>query len=177
MPPQAGPWSLDALDGFWGLDIAPVAALLRLGAALLAGFVIGLDREIRDRPAGLRTNMMVALAACAFTLIAFSIYGRVQAADRAGGADPLRLLEAITAGVAFLAAGAILMRGEEVHGLTTGAGLWLSGALGMACGLGLFGLAALATILAIVVLTGLHFAEEAVKRRRRSGDADGSGGD
>jgi len=96
--------------------------------------------------------MLVALAAALFTMIAFQIYAEVQIPGERTIADPLRLLEAITAGVAFLAAGAIIRRGEAVTGITTGSGLWLSGALGMACGKGLYGLAFLGAVLAVIVL-------------------------
>lgn len=73
--------------------------------------------------------MLVALVAALFTIITFQIYAEVQNLDENDTADPLRLLEAITAGVAFLAAGSIFRTSNSVEGLTTGSGLWLSGAL------------------------------------------------
>lgn len=149
-----------AQRGLWTLTIAPADAVLRLGAALFAGFVLGVDREWRQRPAGLRTHMLVSLASAVFTIIAFEIFERVRALEQSATADPLRLLEAITAGVAFLAAGTIIRRSQGIEGLTTGAGLWLSGALGMACGQGLYGLAGVASVLAFVVLTILRRVED-----------------
>lgn len=128
----------DLIQQAWILQIGLGDAALRLGAALLCGGVIGIDREQQKRSAGLRTHMLVSLAAALFTIIAFQIYAEVQALDENVSADPLRLLEAITAGVAFLAAGSIFRRSDSVEGLTTGSGLWLSGALGMACGRGYF---------------------------------------
>ncbi|MBK0400144.1 MgtC/SapB family protein [Limibaculum sp. M0105] len=150
---------LSAFSFWWSLAITPVDAALRLSAALACGLVLGVDREWRQRPAGLRTHMLVALAACLFTIIAFEIYAEIRALEDNAAADPLRLLEAITAGVAFLAAGTIIRRGGGIEGLTTGAGLWLSGALGMACGREQFGLAAIALILAVLVLTVLRICE------------------
>ena len=143
---------LSAIHDAWGLRLPPGETLLRLSAALAFGALIGIDREWRRRPAGLRTHMLVALASAMFTILAFHIYGEVQSADESDTADPLRLLEAITAGVAFLAAGTIIRRDERVVGLTTGGGLWFSGAIGMACGTGLLLLAALGAALAVVVL-------------------------
>lgn len=99
---------------------------LRLVLAAAAGAAIGFERETKDRPAGLRTNMLVALAAGLFTIITFKIYHAFKGAN----ADPIRIIEAVTAGVAFLAAGTIIQGKASVHGLTTGAAMWMSGALG-----------------------------------------------
>ena len=159
------------MDRLWNLSIPLSDALVRLGAALLVGFAIGLDREWRNRPAGLRTHMMVSLAAAVFTLVAFDIDALVLERD-GGVTDPLRLLEAITAGVAFLAAGNIIRSGAGVEGLTTAAGLWLAGAMGLACGRGLFGLAALATVLAVFVLVGLRLLERPLNRGAARAEAE-----
>jgi putative Mg2+ transporter-C (MgtC) family protein len=164
------------LARLWALSIPPGDAALRLLAALAGGFLIGLDREWRDKPAGLRTHMLVSLAAALFTLVAFEIHGGVMAASPGNAvSDPLRLIEAITAGVAFLAAGNIIRRGADVEGLTTGAGLWLAGAVGLACGRAHFGLAALAVALAVIVLAAVRQVSRALSpRRSRSKEADDS---
>jgi putative Mg2+ transporter-C (MgtC) family protein len=134
-------------------------AAVKLSAAMLLGGLLGLDRELRDRPAGLRTYMLVSLAACLFALIALALLEMPAAPDGRLRFDPLRLIEATTAGVAFLAAGTILARKGRIKGLTTGAGMWLAGAIGLACGLGHGALAALATVLGLVVLTLLRLLE------------------
>lgn len=131
--------------------------LIRLGAAIVFGAVIGLDREWRKKPAGIRTHMMVALAAATFTVITMELFEAVKGAgDKA--ADPLRLVEAITAGVAFLGAGAIIQSRGNVQGITTGSGIWLAGAVGYASGAGYYVLGAIATALALVILTLLGWA-------------------
>ena len=145
---------------FWGLYIGIGDTVLRLVAALACGAAIGIEREQKQRPAGLRTHMLVALASALFTIIAFQIYLDVQAREDDVTSDPLRLLEAITAGVAFLAAGAIIRRGGGVKGLTTGGSLWLAGALGMACGQALYGLAFLGAVLALIVLAVVRIFEQ-----------------
>lgn len=148
-------------DSVWNGETSPETAALRLGAALLLTGALGFEREARGRAAGLRTHMMVGLASALFTLLSFELYAWVQEAGGRSSADPLRLLEAITAGVAFLAAGSIFRGGGSggVKGLTTGAGLWMAGAIGMACGIGALGLAALASAMALAVLLVLRWLE------------------
>ena len=130
---------------------AEVAAL-RLLAAICLGGLIGLERELNGRDAGLRTHMMVSMAACLFTVITFELLEVEVAGAENWNADPLRLIEAVTAGVAFLAAGTILTSRGRVQGLTTGAGMWLAGAIGLACGAGRIPLAIMATALALMIL-------------------------
>ncbi len=144
---------------WWNAEISPGSAAFRLAAALVLAGVVGFEREARGKTAGLRTHMLVGMASALFTLLAFELYHRVQAAGGENNADPLRLLEAITAGVAFLAAGAIFRSGDKVKNLTTGSGLWMAGAVGMACGLGSLGLAAMATAMAMVVLSVIRLLE------------------
>ncbi len=131
---------------------AEVAAL-RLGIAVILGGIIGLERELAARPAGLRTHMMIALAAALLTLVTFELLALPSLAAYTGKSDPLRLIEAVTAGVAFLAAGTIFTSKGQVNGLTTGAGMWLAGAIGLACGMGHLPLAGMATVLALLILT------------------------
>lgn len=138
--------------------------LLRLGLAVLLGGAIGLDREWRNKPAGLRTHMMVSLAAATFTVITLELFEQVKAGgSSATSTDPLRVVEAITAGVAFLGAGAIIQGRANVQGLTTGAGIWLAGAVGFACGGGFYVLAAAAAVLAVIILTLLGWLTAKIK--------------
>ena len=122
--------------------------LVRLLLAAAAGAAIGMEREIKDRPAGLRTNMLVSLAAAVFTVLTFEIHYAFNASN----SDPVRIIEAVTAGVAFLAAGTIIQSRGAVQGLTTGAAMWMSGALGVCCGAGYYALAVIATVLTVLIL-------------------------
>ncbi|NBB70117.1 MAG: MgtC/SapB family protein [Alphaproteobacteria bacterium] len=133
--------------------------VIRLFAGALLGGCIGLERELRAHPAGLRTHMLVGLAAALFTIVAIDLARRLDAVTGGMGVDPLRAIEAVTAGVAFIAAGAIIRSGDKVRNLTTGAGMWLAGAVGLATGAGYLGLAVLATALAVVILTALRWLE------------------
>ena len=152
------------------MHIPPWEAFLRLLAAVLAGAAVGFDRELRNKPAGLRTHILVSLAAL-FTLITFELHHAVVSNDETT-ADPIRIIEAVTAGVAFLAAGAIIQSRGNVHGLTTGANMWMAGALGVACGAGDYTLAIFGTIFAVIVLVVLGRIEQAA--RRRSGNSSES---
>jgi putative Mg2+ transporter-C (MgtC) family protein len=138
--------------------------LIRLGAAIVFGAVIGLDREWRNKPAGIRTHMMVALASATFTVITLELFEVVKNVGEKSSSDPLRLVEAITAGVAFLGAGAIIQSRGTVEGITTGSGIWLAGAVGYASGAGYYVLGAIATLLALVILTVLGWIVGKVKQ-------------
>jgi len=151
---------MDSVSIWAGVETPVVEIAIRLALASLCGAILGYEREITDQTAGLRTHMMIALAAAIFTLITFEI---VQSVDDANRADPIRIIEAVTAGVAFLAAGAIIQSGPKtVKGLTTGAGMWTAGALGMACGGGFYAIAALGTLFAFVILATLRRLEKRV---------------
>lgn len=139
-----------------GIDPETIRYLIRLLVATLLGGVIGFEREAKDRPAGLRTHMLTALAAALFTVLTIELYEDLNRADPNQSADPLRIIEAVTAGVAFLAAGAIIQSRGKVHGITTGAGMWLAGALGVACGSGHYVLAVISMLLATAVLALLR---------------------
>ena len=147
-----------AVTGTFSVVPAPVA-FARLTAAVLLGALIGLEREWREKPAGLRTHILVSVAACLFVII-----GRELAAmdfgDSAQRNDPIRMIEAVTAGVAFLAAGLIFTSGGKVQNVTTGASLWLAGAVGLGCGAGQMPLAAMASVIVLVVLFALRQIEK-----------------
>jgi putative Mg2+ transporter-C (MgtC) family protein len=133
--------------------LAQLEIALRLLLAIALAALLGWDREEKNRPAGLRTYMLVALAAAVFTVLTFEIYETVQASQTSANADPIRIIEAVTAGVAFLAAGAIIQgRNNTVQGLTTGAGMWMAGALGVAAGAGHYLLAILGAMFAFSIL-------------------------
>jgi putative Mg2+ transporter-C (MgtC) family protein len=124
----------------------------RLLLAIVFGAAIGIDREFRHKAAGLRTHILVSLAAAIFTLITFEIFFEMNELMDEPRSDAIRIIEAVTAGVAFLAAGTIIQSGGSVQGLTTGASMWLAGAVGLACGGGFYAIALIGTVLAIIVL-------------------------
>ena len=134
---------------------------LRLLAATLIGSGIGLDREVRRKPAGLRTHALVSLGAAVLTVVTVRI-GPVTA-DHVAAAS--RVIQGIIAGVGFLGGGAILKSEHEmVHGLTTAASIWLVASLGIACGAGQWAAALVACIIALLILTVGSRVEDVVHR-------------
>ncbi|WP_417816561.1 MgtC/SapB family protein [Tritonibacter scottomollicae] len=141
---------------------APIAFARLLAASALAALV-GLERELQDKPAGLRTHILVSVAACLFVVLGREIAALDFGAE-AQRNDPLRMIEAVTAGVAFLAAGLIFTSGDRVRNVTTGASLWLVGAIGLGCGAGQMPLAAMATAIVLTVLFLLRHVEKWMSR-------------
>jgi putative Mg2+ transporter-C (MgtC) family protein len=136
-----------------------VDVVTRLGLATFVGMIIGLEREWRQKPAGLRTHMLVSLASAAFTIITFELFqASLEMAPDSKG-DPVRVIEGVIAGVAFLGAGTIIQGRGEVKGLTTGASIWLAGATGLACGGGYYVIAGITVGLAVVILAVLGLLE------------------
>ncbi|RIJ16021.1 MgtC/SapB family protein [Henriciella mobilis] len=144
----------------FSIDMAAADMLLRLGLAAFCGLLIGFEREARDRPAGMRTHMLTSLAAALFAVIAIEMIARFGSDSAATQLDPVRVVEAVTAGVAFLAAGTIIQSRGSVKGLTTGAGMWLAGAVGLASGAGFYLVAASGTVLALLILLPFKFMED-----------------
>jgi len=131
--------------------------LLRLAAAAGLGGAVGLERELREREAGLRTHLVVCVGSALFTLV--SAYGFHEFMTNGGGlvrTDPTRIAAQIVSGIGFLGAGAIIRQGLSVRGLTTAATLWLVAAIGMACGAGYYGPALIATAVALLTLGPLR---------------------
>jgi putative Mg2+ transporter-C (MgtC) family protein len=133
---------------------------LRLLVAAILGALVGLEREIHEHPAGMRTHLLVSLGSAGFTVLSI-------AAFPAPGADPARIAAQIVSGIGFLGAGAILKEGATVRGLTTAASLWTVAAVGMAAGAGAWIVAVTVTVIAIVSLWPLRLVTERVIGRDR----------
>lgn len=124
---------------------------VRLVVAMVLGGIVGLEREYRAKDAGFRTHFLVALGSALFTLI--SMYGFSE-----GVRDTSRVAAQVVSGIGFLGAGIIVLQRNVIRGLTTAAGLWVTAAIGMACGVGRFYMAVLVTVLMLVGLELLsHF--------------------
>ncbi|GGB03754.1 MgtC/SapB family protein [Allosediminivita pacifica] len=137
---------------------APVA-FTRLAAAVVLAAAVGIEREYSEKPAGLRTHILVSVAACLFVILGLELAAMDFGGSSEQRNDPLRMIEAVTAGVAFLAAGLIFTSNGKVKNITTGASLWLVGAVGLGCGAGQMPLAAMATGIVLFVLLLLRQAE------------------
>jgi putative Mg2+ transporter-C (MgtC) family protein len=128
---------------------------LLLSAGL--GAVIGLEREYRRKPAGLRTNILIAIGSALFTILSISM--------TASTGDQSRVAGQIVTGIGFLGGGAILRNRDTVHGMTTAATIWVNAAIGIACGIGQYELATVTTALTLVVLVVLPPIETYFERR------------
>lgn len=145
--------------------------LMRLGAAAVIGLFLGLDRELRGHPAGLRTHGLICFSAAIMTVSVLALYQQLGTEN--GRMDPLRIFESTGAFVGIVAAGLIVVSKGEVHNLTTAAHIWLASVIGIACGAGQWPLVAIGAIMAFVMITLLGVTESrwlqkwAVKRRSR----------
>jgi putative Mg2+ transporter-C (MgtC) family protein len=141
--------------------------LLRLAVAALLGAAIGLERELDEKAAGLRTHMLVASGSALFTLVsAYGFGGLVQHGAGIVRYDPSRIAAQIVTGIGFLGAGVIFRQGFTIRGLTTAASLWMVAAIGMAAGAGYWAGAVLATAVGVVSLRPLEWAKERVIPQR-----------
>lgn len=140
------------------LPVLTAEMWLPLASSLLTGMLIGLDRELQGKPAGLRTHTLVCFASKLLTLAA--AHQAQWAVDLLPGtqvvSDPTRMAHGILTGIGFLGAGVIFREGSSVHGLTTAASLWIAAALGVVYGVGMFGLALVGTLATLVVLIALR---------------------
>lgn len=132
--------------------------VVRIAAAVLLGGLIGIERELRDKPAGFRTIILICLGACIFTIVS----QMVGAPD----AQSTRIAAQIVTGIGFIGAGAILRDRQAVFGLTTAATIWAVAAIGMAVGFGLLALAGLGTAAILVALFAFDFVEHWIGERR-----------
>lgn len=139
--------------------------------AMFLGGLMGLERELAEKPAGLRTHMFVAGASCLLVVL-----GEIMIAKYSSGtvveaiqADPIRIMEAIITGISFLGAGTIIFRNQDetVEGLTTAASILFVAAIGIAVALQQYILGAILTVIAIVILFGLGYIEHFINRLRR----------
>ena len=133
--------------------------LLRLAIAAVLGSAIGVERELREREAGLRTHLLVALGAALFTIV--SAYGFDDVLGKSGPSVLVRLVPSrvaaqVVSGIGFLGAGAIIRQGLSVRGLTTAASLWIVAAIGMASGAGMYAAATIGTVIVVFSLGPLR---------------------
>ncbi len=126
--------------------------ILRLVAAGVLGGIIGFEREYRSKEAGIRTHFLVALGSALFMIISQYGFGGVPA----GRFDAARVAAQVVTGIGFIGAGVIIFQRNSLRGLTTAAGLWVTAAIGLACGGGMYIIGAATTALVLLVLEVMH---------------------
>jgi putative Mg2+ transporter-C (MgtC) family protein len=131
--------------------------LLRVGLAAILGGMIGFERELREREAGLRTHLLVSVGAALFTMVSAYAWTDWRFSTPQGLVfDPTRIAAQVVTGIGFLGAGAIIRQGLSIRGLTTAATLWVVAAIGMATGAGYYGAAVITTVLVLLSLWPLR---------------------
>ncbi len=125
----------------------------------ILGFSIGLERKIRNKEAGIRTHTILCLRSCLMMVLSMNL-------SRSINYDPARIAAQIVSGIGFLGAGMIIFKRNEIHGLTTAAGIWATAGVGMACGAKLYVIAVLSTILIILAQWLLHTDIKIFKRKK-----------
>ena len=139
--------------------------ILRLFVAALLGGIIGLEREYREKAAGLRTHFLVALGSALFMII--SVYGFEGVLTNSQmRLDVSRIAAQVVSGIGFLGAGTIIFQKNAVHGLTTAAGVWATAAIGLTCGVGMYLLALSATFLVLVGLEAFNYLLKILEKRQ-----------
>lgn len=145
--------------------------LLRILISITLGFIIGIERELTNKSAGLRTHILVCLGSTIFTIL--SIYGFVDTPFPDGvrvAHDPARIAAQILTGIGFIGGGAVLHHGVSVYGLTTAATLWITASIGMAVGTGSYPIAIVAAILTLITLVVIRkFEVGIISRHTRKG--------
>ena len=136
-----------------------IETVYQLILAIILGGLIGLEREYKRKGAGLQTYSLVALGTCLFTVISFELFDFFTVKSGISF-DPSRIIQAVAVGIGFIGAGVIFRQASGVVGLTTAAGLWTTAAIGVAVGVKFYALALVATLAAILILTGFGLLEE-----------------
>ena len=139
--------------------------IFRTASALVAGIIIGTQRELRQRQAGLTTNSLVAIGACIFILISESVIMNARLAGGPVNNDNLRVLSQVVTGIGFLGAGVIMKNGITIQGLSSAATIWCSAAVGSLCGYGMWREALVAVGFIILINWGLKSIEIYLKQR------------
>jgi putative Mg2+ transporter-C (MgtC) family protein len=132
--------------------------VLRLAMAAAFGLVLGLDRELRRKPAGLRTHMLVSVSAATTTLVTLELFEALLAMGHRE-TDPLRVVQGLAQAIGFICAGVIFVTRGDVKGVTTAANIWMCGAIGIAAGAGQYWIGIVALAFAVLILTVLYFVE------------------
>jgi putative Mg2+ transporter-C (MgtC) family protein len=149
-------------------ELSWLEILLRVALAAVLGGAIGFERELREREAGLRTHMLVAVGAALFTLVSAYAWTDWHFSNASGVVyDPTRIAAQVVTGIGFLGAGAIIRQGLSVRGLTTAATLWVVAAIGMATGAGFYTAAVITTVLVLLSLYPLRIAAFRIAERLR----------
>jgi putative Mg2+ transporter-C (MgtC) family protein len=157
---------MDSLDYF---DTFAPQFWQTTGLAIICGGIVGTERQLRGKAAGIRTSMLICLSTTVFVQLGSSVEG--------GNGDPTRVIGQIVTGVGFLGAGVMLAREGVVHGVTTAAVIWMLAAIGATVGVGHYEAALMMSIVTVAILIGVDFLEDRISAMTRGVHARDAGGD
>ncbi|MDD4803590.1 MAG: MgtC/SapB family protein [Candidatus Pacebacteria bacterium] len=141
------------------ITLTTIEIIIRLAIAVGLGALIGLERTLAGKTAGLRTYAMVSLSSSLFVIIS-----QIVSSNMNGSFDPLRMASQVIAGIGFIGAGLVIFKDRKITGITTAAGLWVSAGVGMASGFGLYSVSITATVFVMLIFTIMWFVESFLKR-------------
>ena len=159
----------DSIIRNWGAQYSwPAEYAVRLLFAMVAGGLVGIERELRGRQAGFRTNILVCVGSCLVMIVSISFASRAwpHEGNVNVNVDPARIAYGVMTGIGFLGAGTIVKSGVAVRGLTTAAAMWCVAAVGMAAGFGMYTLTLIATVMIVTALWVLDYFESMVPKWR-----------
>ena len=149
-------------------DISALDMLIRLSIAAGLGACVGLERELLGKPAGLRSHTLVSVGSATFIIMGLTVlFGVADATNGVVQIDPTRIIQGVITGIGFLGAGSIIRNAGDVTGITTGASVWVAGSIGLAAGMGLFALAGMVTVMALIIISGLGQLEPYMAKWRK----------
>ncbi|MBI4118561.1 MAG: MgtC/SapB family protein [Parcubacteria group bacterium] len=143
------------------LDPGMQDTFFRLSTAAFLGLILGTERVLAHKQAGMRTYALISLGAALFVIVSEAILHQYASG---ASADPIRMAAAVVTGIGFIGAGLIIFKDKTIRGLTTAAGLWVTAGIGIASGFGLYAIAVFSTILAFLIFTLVWFLEYGVKK-------------
>jgi len=144
----------------FSLDASTINIFIQLTVAMLLGLLMGVERSVAHKTAGMRTYALISMGSALFVIIS-----NLMSVNLVGsGFDPMRMASQIIVGIGFIGGGLIVTHGATVRGLTTAAGLWVAGGIGMAVGFGLYEIAVFVTLMSIIIFTLFWRVEEEIKK-------------
>ena len=143
------------------ITLTTIDIIVRIAVAMGLGTIIGLERTLAGKTAGMRTHAMITLGASVFVIISETI---ISFLNNPLVASPVIIPGAIITGIGFIGAGLIMLHSNKITGLTTAAGLWVAAGVGMASGFGFLNLAIISTVAVLIIFTVMWFIEESLRK-------------
>lgn len=143
------------------MDIVNFQIVFQLIISVFFGALIGLEREFKEKGAGLKTYSLVSLGSCVFAITGMELF-KLSISGSGFSLGPITIIQAVAMGIGFIGAGVIFQKESKIEGITTAAGLWVTAGVGMAVGLGFYFISLVATLFIIAIFVGFAFFEDKI---------------